>query len=419
MTRPSRNGQFYEHLGLRLDARQFEAPNEEISSSIILNDVSIFGSVPVFADESSEDEGSEKVTITIEEDENSLKVNGRMLSAVLIPGYWIDYSDPNLWTEDTAKKFSSTLYLNHGDWGGPKVEEWIGACYKPRISETNGVLGVDATFKIDKKRDMALTQGAIVSGLKHDPPTVKNFSVGINHKLKKSHQFEDYWEFWEKLGTEVDGSIVRFIVTGIDRIRECSLVYAGADPNAKAYSLSMSAQMENERSQLSAASAADKGERQMPISALLAKAIFDVTGINYSEADEVKIIPALYSVKGSADSSKANAEKLADIEKRYSDMCNVERERLIKHGKEVSRNLNDSMSDWANSLSIEQLRQYVENAAPVVPGDVRPAPGKEVKGASLITPSLPEGLSHADIELISSRFNMKSDDIYNIARSNK
>ena len=416
MPRPTLVNGWYSLDGHQLCAKQFDA-NSDISSTLILRDVAAFGSTPIFEDP----EG-----ITFAENDSILECDGRMLSATMIKGHWVDYSDPALWTDETAKKFSTTLYLNHGGWSGPRVEEWIGSASNPRIS-TKNILGVDATFKIDKKRDMVLTQGAIVSGMKHNPPTVKSFSVGINHKLKKSHTFEDPWEFWEKLGTEVDGSIVRFIVTSIERIRECSLVYAGADPNAKAYSLSSQnidfAQLVKDQiekisqEELAASAASQTGDRQMPISAMLSKALKDVTGIEYSEADEVKIIPALYVCKSSADSV---AKLTADLSANKTELAafqKAERDRLMHIGLEVKKNLNPDMKDWADSLSIDQLRKHVENAASFVPADITPSAKAASKPGKLIIPSLPEGLTHADVEMMSSRFGMPIADVYDKVRS--
>jgi len=411
--RPTLTDSRYELDGFSFNAKQFDAGNDEIDSHLVLRDVASFVSVPVF-----EDAGG----ISLKEDDCSLSCDGRMLSATMIKGHWVDYSDPAIWTEEVAKKFETTLYLNHGGWSGPKVEEWIGAATNPRLS-TKGILGVDATFKIDKKRDLILTQGAICEGMKHSPPTVKSFSVGINHKLKKSHQFEDPWEFWEKLGTEVDGRIVCFQVTSIERIRECSLVYAGADPNARAYSLNekidfraeIKEEFERLKAQIepSAASAAlNTGDRQMPLSPMMQKAIKALTGLDYSEETENEVIPAIYSVKTSADSVVKLKSDFDNLDKQYSSLLKSERDRLMQIGLEVNKNLNDDMKEWAESLPIEKLRKHVESAKSLAPPDVKPAGDATHKEGQFIVPSLPGDLSHSDVELIASKMGMDKSDVY-------
>jgi hypothetical protein len=66
-----------------------------------------------------------------------------------------------------------------------------------------------------------------------DPPLLDSVSIGFNFKYKRSHEEMSWWMFYEMLGREVDGEIVRFIVTEITSVRELSLVWSGADELAK------------------------------------------------------------------------------------------------------------------------------------------------------------------------------------------
>ncbi len=66
-----------------------------------------------------------------------------------------------------------------------------------------------------------------------DPPLLDSVSIGFNFKYKRSHEEMSWWMFYEMLGREVDGEIVRFIVTEITNVRELSLVWSGADELAK------------------------------------------------------------------------------------------------------------------------------------------------------------------------------------------
>jgi|SaaInlLV_10m_DNA_2_1039722.scaffolds.fasta_scaffold10309_3 hypothetical protein len=87
-------------------------------------------------------------------------------------------------------------------------------------SGVNAELIIDEEFGATEKKKVA--KGLIDSG-----------SVGINFESVPSHEFEDPWDFYWLLGTEVDGELVRFVVTDILEIKEFSLVWLGADPFAK------------------------------------------------------------------------------------------------------------------------------------------------------------------------------------------
>lgn len=165
----------------------------------------------------------------------------RMLSAIYIPSHCTDLATegPKLFTEDSIKLFDNvTLYANHGDgfWSPPKAERWLGKAVSARLGD-KPVLGADADFRVSMEQDNHLYGGAIVRGLRFSPPAVDSCSVTVWFKLRRSHPDLDDFEFYWKLGQVVDGQIVRFIVERIERISECSFVYAGADPLARSLSL--------------------------------------------------------------------------------------------------------------------------------------------------------------------------------------
>lgn len=182
--------------------------------------------------ESTPKEDPEKGTIT---------QSFRMLSAVFIPGHCTDFytEGKQLFTEKNLPLFTdTTLYANHGEgfWSPPRVQNWLGKAVNARISDRIA-LGVDADFVISLEQDAILYSGAIARGLKFSPPAVDSASVTIWFTHRRSHPDLDDFEFYWKLGTIVDGQVVRFIVESILRIPECSLVYAGADALARSFSL--------------------------------------------------------------------------------------------------------------------------------------------------------------------------------------
>lgn len=69
-------------------------------------------------------------------------------------------------------------------------------------------------------------------------PLIQSVSVTVYFDWEPSHEFKtngefDLWEFYERLGTTIDGEMVRRIVTKITSGVETSFVYMGADPFAK------------------------------------------------------------------------------------------------------------------------------------------------------------------------------------------
>lgn len=147
----------------------------------------------------------------------------RMLSMVLIPGWWVDFSEEGV-LEKATNLFKTKIYTDHVT----NVRNSVGATRDPVFSNRTGVNGVDAVFRIFKN-----IAPEIVTRLQTDPPLIDSNSVGIIFQFKRSHV--DLDGFYWRLGEEVDGQIVRLIATKILKIPETSLVAAGADPTAKKF----------------------------------------------------------------------------------------------------------------------------------------------------------------------------------------
>lgn len=157
------------------------------------------------------------------ETEDSLIVPFRMLSKTLIEGHWIDFTRDGVLESAVGKFNTVTIYSDHST----SVRNWVGVAINARFVSGNPD-GINADFKIDK-----IKEPMIVRGLKLEPPAIHSCSVGIGFDYEKSHPEFKSWEFHNRLGEEFNGSIVRRIVTKITDVDEVSLVYAGADPNAK------------------------------------------------------------------------------------------------------------------------------------------------------------------------------------------
>ena len=89
--------------------------------------------------------------------------------------------------------------------------------------------GINGKLKIDAKANPRIARG-----INMDPPSIHSNSVTVQFEWKPSHDFENPWEFWDRLGTyDENGQMIRRIATRIISYKETSLVSHGADPFAQ------------------------------------------------------------------------------------------------------------------------------------------------------------------------------------------
>lgn len=176
----------------------------------------------------------QKVGDILPADEDYISVNFRALSKTIVPGHWIDWSKDNVLEESVSMLLGATVYPNHNYWD---VNNWLGsvsnAAWDAEGKNADGVAGINATYKID-----ALMNPRIARGLLMSPPAIHSTSMTVLFEFEYSHPdiaADDKWKFMRLLGEEVDGTIVRFIVTKIREYWEASLVFQGADRLAKKY----------------------------------------------------------------------------------------------------------------------------------------------------------------------------------------
>ncbi|UOG59020.1 hypothetical protein [Leptospira noguchii] len=160
---------------------------------------------------------------TLVENEEFAEFNFRMLSAVLIPGWWCDFRKPGV-LEAATELFTTKIYTDHQR----TVRNSIGITRNPVFTNRNGIPGVDSVFRIFKAFG-----SDVIARLKTIPALIDANSVGITFAYERSHpQLEN---FYERLGEIVDGGIVRLIVTKILSIPETSLVAVPADDTARKF----------------------------------------------------------------------------------------------------------------------------------------------------------------------------------------
>jgi hypothetical protein len=169
-----------------------------------------------FAEEDNDDEES-----GLSNEEFFVKVF-RNLSSTITPGRFFDFTEDGVLKKAVSMFDNLTIYANHN----ADVNNWKGYTQKAYWDEKNDPPGVNSSFVFDKTVDAKLARGVEIGAL-------KSASVTIWFKFRKSHELK--W-FYDHIGTEIDGSIVRLIVEEITRVGEVSIVYAGEDPYAKALS---------------------------------------------------------------------------------------------------------------------------------------------------------------------------------------
>ena len=109
------------------------------------------------------------------------------------------------------------------------VEAWIGTVVDAYWDEASNEYpaGINIIAEYDK---VALGE-VVIRGIKANSLT--SVSVTVDFEWSQSHPDMDYWEFYDKLGQEVDGEMVRVLVDRINAYYETSLVWQGADQWAK------------------------------------------------------------------------------------------------------------------------------------------------------------------------------------------
>ncbi|EKP12739.1 hypothetical protein [Leptospira borgpetersenii] len=162
-------------------------------------------------------------TTALVENEEFAEFNFRMLSAVLIEGWWCDFRNPAI-LEEAVGHFATKIYTDHQR----TVRNSIGITRNPVFTNRNNIPGVDAVFRIYKE-----FASDVIARLKTKPALIDANSVGISFTYEKSHPQLD--NFYGRLGEIVEGEYVRLIPIKILSVPETSLVAVPADNTARKF----------------------------------------------------------------------------------------------------------------------------------------------------------------------------------------
>lgn len=160
-------------------------------------------------------------------DGDYLHLNFRALSAVLVNDYAVDYTDQAMLKDAVPMLLRRPVLTDH--WRsvnavvGTVIKTWWGA------DDGLGVPGIDCRVRLNRK---ALPTN-LLAEIEADPPMHLAVSVTACFEWQKSHPNLDDRQFWAMRGQELDGQLVRMVVTAVTEVPELSLVWAGADPQAR------------------------------------------------------------------------------------------------------------------------------------------------------------------------------------------
>ena len=163
-------------------------------------------------------------------DERYVNATFRGLSQIYLPNRGLDFAKAGVLKAGVELLKGKTVYTNH-DF--TDVNNWVGvvsnAFWDEAGEKSNGVPGINCEIKID-----AFLNYRIACGVMMTPPAINSMSLTVLFEFEYSHpQLVEERRFWNLLGEEVDGDIVRLIVTKIIDFWEASLVFLGEDRLAK------------------------------------------------------------------------------------------------------------------------------------------------------------------------------------------
>jgi len=180
----------------------------------------------------------ESVEDVIPKPEDWLLAKFRAISAAYLgpEGYWLDFSRPGMLLASLplmltkgaggTRRRPLKFHRNHSDL----TQNIIGYISAAQWSEAGGEQsypGINIDVMIDYK--LAPNEARQIMA---EPPLVESCSISLMFEWEPSHPELESWQFWNLIGEEIDGQIVRIMVSEILEYRHVALVHEGADEEA-------------------------------------------------------------------------------------------------------------------------------------------------------------------------------------------
>lgn len=154
----------------------------------------------------------------------------RALSEIFLNNRGLDFSRPGVLKKAVDLIIGIPIFANHDFRDIDNARGVIADAYWDEKGEkSNGVPGINVNCKVD-----AFLNYRTACNLMSKPPVINRASVTVVSEVEFSHpELVKNGTFWDKFLEEVDGEIVRLIVTNIIEFWEMSFVFLGEDRLAK------------------------------------------------------------------------------------------------------------------------------------------------------------------------------------------
>ncbi len=287
----------------------------------------------------------------------------RAISAAMISDYWLDFSGPGVLKASVPMLQGQTVYSDHVYW---RVANWLGvvgqAVWDEKGDQVDGTPGINVELKIDWKMNPKIARGLLMK-----PPAIHSVSATVLFEWDASHpDLLDQHRFFSLLGEEVDGQIVRIIVTKVLGYWELSLVFQGADVRAK--------QLRSEDEDWDELGVRDEPEEIGPVRQIgrikekqtvkLSAEQKKKLGLEAHEGDDVPDAIVIGAAEGFATRATENATELDSLLGAARAEC-LRVATLAEGDKEGT--LPEAIGDMINGASAKQLtgltKMYAEKAA--------------------------------------------------------
>jgi len=148
-------------------------------------------------------------------------------------GYFLDFANPGV-LENAVPLFRMKSAggvrekpLKYQRNHSYRIEDTLGYSESAAFGYDGAVGQITSVARLH--RDLAAKE---IEMLSTDPPLLESVSVALNYNWVQSHPEMRFWQFIDLLGHEVDGEIVRIVVTEILEVYHVALVWGGADEKA-------------------------------------------------------------------------------------------------------------------------------------------------------------------------------------------
>lgn len=372
---------------------RYGAPIQVIGSPVSgkgqsVSEISQFKNQYYDSSSATEEVSTLPVSEILPRDEDLYYVTMRAISQRLVDGYWIDYTRPGVLEASVPLLNKQRICVDHCYW---KAESAIGAIvnsvWDTQGVNTNGLPGINIRFFVDSK----IAPG-IVRRLAYPVPAIHSGSVTVGFEWEASHpDLLEEKKFWWLLGQEVGGEIVRLIVTKVLFFREFSLVYEGADEDAKRLPDDDAPMPEGETEQSKRPAASnlppEGGTTNEVTTVKLTAELKKLLGLESHTADEVPDAAVLAAVQSFAPQIAASQA-----------IISAERDevmRLVTLAESVNGQLSDAFKAIVLSAAPDQLpalkKLYAEKVQAKFPADGRsskeePGPGTTQQAAKPVEP---------------------------------